>query len=125
MKLLSLPAKRLGLVTEKGILLLPKGLAQSIKELIEGGEKALAQVHTYSSQATDFVAETSLGLGPCVPDLGKIVCVGLNYHRHAAEAGMAVTKMPIRFSKYSNSLAARIIEIEKLGQLRNKFIQKS
>ena len=29
-------------------------------------------------------------LGPCVADVGKFICVGLNYSDHAAESGMAV-----------------------------------
>ena len=47
-----------------------------------------------------------LRLGPCVPRPGKIVCIGLNYRRHAAEAGMAVPREPILFSKFGNTLAA-------------------
>ncbi len=50
-------------------------------------------------------------LEPCVPDPGKIVCVGLNYRRHAAEAGLSVPETPILFSKYANSLAAHGDEV--------------
>ncbi|MBK8797360.1 MAG: fumarylacetoacetate hydrolase family protein [Anaerolineales bacterium] len=35
----------------------------------------------------------------------KIVCVGLNYRRHAAESGMAVPTSPVLFSKFNNTLA--------------------
>jgi 2-keto-4-pentenoate hydratase/2-oxohepta-3-ene-1,7-dioic acid hydratase in catechol pathway len=49
--------------------------------------------------------EAELRLGPCVPAPGKIVCVGLNYRRHAEEAGMPVPETPILFNKYSNTLA--------------------
>jgi 2-keto-4-pentenoate hydratase/2-oxohepta-3-ene-1,7-dioic acid hydratase in catechol pathway len=52
------------------------------------------------------VPEPGLTLGPCVPQPGKIVCIGLNYRRHAEEAGMAVPSTPVLFSKYANSLAA-------------------
>jgi 2-keto-4-pentenoate hydratase/2-oxohepta-3-ene-1,7-dioic acid hydratase in catechol pathway len=51
-------------------------------------------------------AESGLRLGPCAPRPGKIVCVGLNYRRHAEESGMAVPETPVLFSKFSNSLAA-------------------
>jgi 2-keto-4-pentenoate hydratase/2-oxohepta-3-ene-1,7-dioic acid hydratase in catechol pathway len=47
-----------------------------------------------------------LRLGPCVPRPGKIICIGLNYRRHAEEAGMAVPETPVLFSKFNNSLAA-------------------
>ena len=35
-----------------------------------------------------------------VPRPGKIVCIGLNYHDHAREIGMAVPKSPTIFSKF-------------------------
>jgi 2-keto-4-pentenoate hydratase/2-oxohepta-3-ene-1,7-dioic acid hydratase in catechol pathway len=38
-------------------------------------------------------------IGPCVGQVGKFICVGLNYSDHAAESGMAVPKEPILFMK--------------------------
>jgi 2,4-diketo-3-deoxy-L-fuconate hydrolase len=35
----------------------------------------------------------------------KIICVGLNYRKHAAEAGMAVPEIPILFMKATSSLS--------------------
>ncbi len=46
----------------------------------------------------------SVRLGPPVPDPEKIICIGLNYHDHAEEIGIAVPKEPIFFAKYANSL---------------------
>lgn len=43
-------------------------------------------------------------LGACVGAVGKIVCVGLNYTDHAAEAGMALPKEPILFMKATSSI---------------------
>ena len=37
----------------------------------------------------------------------KIVCVGLNYRRHAQEVGMKAPSVPILFNKYNNSLAGQ------------------
>lgn len=42
--------------------------------------------------------------GAAVPQPGKIVCVGLNYRRHAEEAGMAIPTEPVLFSKYNNTI---------------------
>lgn len=50
--------------------------------------------------------EADLELGPCVVDPEKILCVGLNYRRHAAESGSAVPDVPVLFSKFNNALAA-------------------
>jgi 2-keto-4-pentenoate hydratase/2-oxohepta-3-ene-1,7-dioic acid hydratase in catechol pathway len=66
------------------------------------------------------LSEDELQLAPCVPHPGKIVCVGLNYRRHAAEANMAPPKRPILFSKFENTLAASGQEIQ-LPPVSNQF----
>jgi 2-keto-4-pentenoate hydratase/2-oxohepta-3-ene-1,7-dioic acid hydratase in catechol pathway len=38
-------------------------------------------------------------LGPCVGNVRSFICIGLNYSDHAAEAGMAIPKEPVIFSK--------------------------
>jgi 2-keto-4-pentenoate hydratase/2-oxohepta-3-ene-1,7-dioic acid hydratase in catechol pathway len=43
-------------------------------------------------------------LGPCIGGVGKIVCVGLNYHDHAIEAIMPVPKEPVLFLKPASSI---------------------
>ncbi len=42
--------------------------------------------------------------GSCVPRPSKIVCVGLNYARHAAESGMDLPKEPVLFFKSTTAL---------------------
>jgi 2-keto-4-pentenoate hydratase/2-oxohepta-3-ene-1,7-dioic acid hydratase in catechol pathway len=39
-----------------------------------------------------------------IPRPGKIVCVGLNYRDHAAEAGLELPKAPLLFAKWANTL---------------------
>lgn len=48
----------------------------------------------------------AVALLPPVTDPEKIVCIGLNYGKHAAEGGMEVPKAPTIFAKYRNALAA-------------------
>ncbi len=43
--------------------------------------------------------------GPPVSRPGKIVCIGLNYSKHAAESGMEPPKEPVVFFKATSSLA--------------------
>ena len=38
-------------------------------------------------------------LGPCVGQIGKFICIGLNYSDHAAESGMQVPPEPVIFFK--------------------------
>src|ERR671936_538334 len=47
-----------------------------------------------------------LALRPPVPDPEKIVCIGLNYREHAAEAGIDPPESPTFFAKFRNALAA-------------------
>ncbi|WP_020530424.1 fumarylacetoacetate hydrolase family protein [Flexithrix dorotheae] len=43
-------------------------------------------------------------LGEPVKRPGKIICIGLNYRKHAAESGMEVPKEPVVFFKATSSL---------------------
>ncbi len=43
-------------------------------------------------------------LGACVGDVGKMICVGLNYADHAAESGMAVPPEPVLFFKATSAI---------------------
>ncbi|MDE0309858.1 MAG: fumarylacetoacetate hydrolase family protein [Acidiferrobacterales bacterium] len=43
-------------------------------------------------------------LGPPVSNIGKLVCIGLNYRLHAQEAGLAIPEEPIIFMKATTSL---------------------
>ena len=43
-------------------------------------------------------------IGPCVGNVPKVVCVGLNYVDHAKEAGMAIPTEPVLFMKAITSI---------------------
>ncbi len=42
--------------------------------------------------------------GPCVGNVGKFICIGLNYSDHAEEAGMDLPSEPIIFSKATSAI---------------------
>ncbi len=42
---------------------------------------------------------------PCVEAPGKIVCIGLNYRKHAEETSTTPPGLPVLFSKYNDALA--------------------
>ncbi|MCU0521668.1 MAG: fumarylacetoacetate hydrolase family protein [Anaerolineae bacterium] len=65
-------------------------------------EEAMPRAHG----APWILDEAGLRLGPCVHNPEKILCVGLNYRRHAAESGAKVPEVPVLFSKFNNALAA-------------------
>ena len=43
-------------------------------------------------------------IAPCVGEVGKFICIGLNYSDHAAETGMEVPKEPIIFMKATSAI---------------------
>ena len=50
------------------------------------------------------VLPPSTRLGCPVPRVGKIICIGLNYSDHAAEAGMALPAEPVIFFKATTAI---------------------
>ena len=43
--------------------------------------------------------------GPCVAQIPKLVCIGLNYHDHAHETGNPIPKEPVIFMKATSSIS--------------------
>ncbi|KFL25348.1 fumarylacetoacetate hydrolase family protein [Paradevosia shaoguanensis] len=50
------------------------------------------------------VIDPSTRIGPCVGQVGKFICVGLNYADHAAETGAAIPAEPILFMKATSAI---------------------
>lgn len=48
--------------------------------------------------------EGDVRYGPCVGDIGKFMCIGLNYSDHAAETGAAIPEHPILFMKANSAI---------------------
>jgi 2-keto-4-pentenoate hydratase/2-oxohepta-3-ene-1,7-dioic acid hydratase in catechol pathway len=69
-----------------------RGLGELVRAAVEKGGKAL------------FLDEGSITFGPSVTNPEKILCVGLNYARHARETNNPVPKLPILFNKFNNAL---------------------
>ena len=44
-------------------------------------------------------------IGPCVSNIGKFMCIGLNYSDHAAETGGEVPSEPILFMKANSAIS--------------------
>jgi 2,4-diketo-3-deoxy-L-fuconate hydrolase len=50
------------------------------------------------------VPQQDLRLGPCVGNIGKFICIGLNFADHAEEAGMPIPQEPIIFNKWNSAV---------------------
>ena len=51
-------------------------------------------------------------LGTCVGNIGKLVCIGLNYSDHAKESGMPIPTEPIVFMKATSCISGPNDDIE-------------
>lgn len=51
-------------------------------------------------------------LGSCVGDVGKFICIGLNYSDHAAETGAEVPPEPVVFNKWTSAICGPNDDIE-------------
>jgi 2-keto-4-pentenoate hydratase/2-oxohepta-3-ene-1,7-dioic acid hydratase in catechol pathway len=100
---------RLGVETDLGVVdvtdAVGDGSRASIRSIAADGAEGLERLRRAASSASGAVPVEQLRLAPAVPDPSKIICVGLNYRKHAAEGGMPVPEQPIYFAKYANSLA--------------------
>jgi 2-keto-4-pentenoate hydratase/2-oxohepta-3-ene-1,7-dioic acid hydratase in catechol pathway len=124
---------KLGLKTDAGVVNVNKaGADMGIRvpetpyALYTAGLDALPPLRELVSQlllqGTDskwLIDENTLQFGPCVPNPEKILCIGLNYRRHAEESGAQVPEVPVLFSKFNNALigSGEVIRIPE-GELR-------
>jgi 2-keto-4-pentenoate hydratase/2-oxohepta-3-ene-1,7-dioic acid hydratase in catechol pathway len=94
---------RAGLWREDGVLDAWAALGQpersSLRELI-ATERVGELADVTGEPAREF------RLLPPIPDPEKIICIGLNYRSHAAEAGIDPPQAPTFFAKFRNALAA-------------------
>jgi 2-keto-4-pentenoate hydratase/2-oxohepta-3-ene-1,7-dioic acid hydratase in catechol pathway len=67
---------------------------------------ALARAREIVRESAPDHALGSVELAPVIPHPGKVVCVGINYVKHAAEAGRQVGEHPVIFQRYSETLTA-------------------
>lgn len=58
------------------------------------------------------VVVAGVRIGPCVGNVGKFVCVGLNYSDHAAESGLEVPPEPVLFFKATSAIVGPNDSIE-------------
>jgi len=89
-----------GHVLDAGALLGERPLGT--RRLIE--EERLAELAERAKLEDDVEPARVIELLPPVPDPDKIICIGLNYRSHAAEAGIDPPEAPTFFAKFRNAL---------------------
>jgi 2-keto-4-pentenoate hydratase/2-oxohepta-3-ene-1,7-dioic acid hydratase in catechol pathway len=107
---------RLGVKTEKGILdvsaaakALKMHAPATMDDLLQNEDgpslNALVEAAAKSKSAEKaYLKEEGIEYGPVVTRPEKIVCIGLNYRRHAQEIGAKIPSQPVLFNKFNNAL---------------------
>lgn len=80
------------------------GRLQAFVEALPAGER---KAHRVDADGVRYA--------PCVAAPEKIICIGLNYRRHAEESGAAIPEVPVVFSKFGNTLAGAGEPVPLLG----------
>jgi 2-keto-4-pentenoate hydratase/2-oxohepta-3-ene-1,7-dioic acid hydratase in catechol pathway len=126
-------AYHLAAKTDKGILDVPAAAKllhmhapETMDELLQNEDgpalNALVEAAMKSAAAKPaFVKEESIEYGPVVNHPEKIVCVGLNYRKHAQEIGAPVPKEPVLFNKFNTTLNHHNGTIKLPVEMAKKF----
>lgn len=115
----------LGVKTEAGIIDVEKalnvfpenGVMTDMMKLIDGGDEAVRRLEQFIKSLEDRGAgyvkrDSEIEWGPAVTEPSKIICVGLNYKKHADETKQPYPERPILFNKFENALTGHLSEIE-------------
>jgi 2-keto-4-pentenoate hydratase/2-oxohepta-3-ene-1,7-dioic acid hydratase in catechol pathway len=82
--------------------------APTTMEAMLRGQGEIAAFHRLIDRSGEtgkhLIALEKASFAPCVSSPEKIICIGLNYRKHAAETGNPVPKQPILFNKYNTAL---------------------
>ena len=84
---------------------MPRG-PKSVVEILAGGKKVQAAVAKACAKpkAGATVSEKSAKYLTPIPSPGKILCIGLNYRKHAEETGSPIPQYPVVFTRFNNTL---------------------
>jgi 2,4-diketo-3-deoxy-L-fuconate hydrolase len=75
------------------------------------GDASIAKLRDVDPASLPLV-EGSPRLGACVGQVGKFICIGLNYADHAAESGMALPEEPVIFFKATSAICGPDDDVE-------------
>ena len=97
-----------GVVSNDTVISLKTAGFDDVLSVIQGGSEALRRTQSFVRQApaTASFPLSSIKLRAPIPRPPKILCMGLNYRDHAAEAKLEIPKYPVLFAKYNNTVIA-------------------
>ena len=78
---------------------------------LELGDEALARLREVDLTQLPIVPANTR-IGACVGQVGKFICIGLNYADHAAESGLDLPEEPVVFFKATSAICGPNDDIE-------------
>ncbi|MFF4552486.1 fumarylacetoacetate hydrolase family protein [Streptomyces sp. NPDC001422] len=98
-------SERPALLDAQGTLRDLSGLVPDIDGGLLADEAALGRIRSAAESGELPVLDaTGLRVGPPLARIGKVVCIGLNYHDHARETGAEAPGEPVVFFKASDTV---------------------
>ncbi len=94
---------------EKPAILDKKGTIRDLSSLVPDiagdtlGANVLQKIASADLDALPEI-DPATRIGPCVGNVGKFICIGLNYADHAAESGLDVPPEPVLFMKATSAI---------------------
>lgn len=116
----------LGVKIDNGIIDIQEALSSypvpnvptEVMDVIRGGTEVITVLEDYihtlvvDSNSTYLIDEKEVSWGPSITNPGKIICVGLNYRKHADETNAPYPESPILFNKFNNTLTGHLADIK-------------
>jgi 2-keto-4-pentenoate hydratase/2-oxohepta-3-ene-1,7-dioic acid hydratase in catechol pathway len=97
--------------TEKGFPLTMEELVQRGFEGVQHSQSLEHELLHSNDYVGNWMKEGEVQFAPSVIRGRKIICVGLNYQKHANESMMDLPKVPLLFSKFDNTLTGHNAEV--------------
>ncbi|MCG7494436.1 fumarylacetoacetate hydrolase family protein [Thalassobius sp. Cn5-15] len=103
-------AEKPGLLDQDGVI---RDLSAVISDVAGAAlsDETLSKLRALDPASLPAVADAPR-IGPCVGQVGKFICIGLNYADHAAESGMALPEEPVVFFKATSAICGPNDDVE-------------
>lgn len=102
-------AEKPAIVDEQGVIRDLSGIVADINGHVL--EHELDKIRAADLSALPEVPQ-DVRIGACVGNIGKFICIGLNYSDHAAETGAEIPKEPVVFNKWTSAVVGPNDDVE-------------
>jgi 2-keto-4-pentenoate hydratase/2-oxohepta-3-ene-1,7-dioic acid hydratase in catechol pathway len=91
-----------GVVVDEGIIdLTDRGVGRSLKHALMSG--SLDKITEVAAELAPNLSLADVRLEPCIPNPGKVFCIGINYRKHVLEMGRDLPEHPWVFTRTPDS----------------------